>query len=329
MFIGMIQFNPLIKLVLADVDETVADVYTPATKEMIDELNLFLAEERVLFLISGGGLQSIRERIVDKLKSEFRHLVLVAPCCGAEVWGFEKGGEINRKPFYSMYEGHFTDEQKKTWREVINRLIETFHLKTYEPQPRVDFTKASYSDPLSIMLSDRGSQITFEFTNSINLTSEQKNAVEKELGITIPLTHETYDLRYVVMEEASRLYKKADLPIHPHLGGMFALDFIIDGVNKTRAVKHVLEDKKILVGVGLNRDFIQDAHEVEIWGDKFAQKKGGPDFEMCLAVSPAVRAIDFRQEGVDDLPKGYNIQMWDGKRFLHDGLVEYLQTRHV
>ncbi len=88
-----IRFNPSIKLALADVDETIADVYTPATKDMINELDRFIEEGRILFLVSGGGLQSIRERIVDLLKPENRHRVLVAHCSGAEVWGFETGGE--------------------------------------------------------------------------------------------------------------------------------------------------------------------------------------------------------------------------------------------
>lgn len=324
----MLKFNPSVKLVLADVDETIADVYTKATPEMIDELNLFIEEGRILFLISGGGLQSIRERIVDLLKPQLRHKVLVAHCSGAEVWGFQPGGEINSEPFYGVYEGHFTDDEKKTWRDVINQLIEKFHLKTYPPQPKVVFKELSQGDPLSIMLADRGPQITFEFNNSTHLTLEQKTYIEKETGIEIPMHHETYDLRYPVEAEAIRLYQEANLPIHPHFGGMFALDHIINGVNKTKAVKHILWDTDILSDLGLQREEINHVNEVEIWGDKFSQKKGGPDFQMCQAVLPQVRAIDFRQENRDEIPAGYNIQLWDGDRRLHEGLLEYLQSRH-
>lgn len=322
----MIHFNSSIKLVLADVDETIADVYTKAVPEMIQELNRFIEERRVLFLVSGGGLQSIRERIIDQLKPEVRHKVIVAHCSGAEVWGFQKGGEINSEPFYGIYENHFTASQKRNWREITNSLIERFQLKTFPAQPRKDFIRESSADPLSIMLSDRGPQITFEFTNSINLTNEQKGEIEEKLSISIPLHHGTYDLRYPVMEEATRLYKEAKFPIRPHLGGVFALDHIIDGVNKTKAIKHVLEDEYILSDLGLQRNDINDIREIEIWGDKFNQKKGGPDFQMCLALSPEVRSIDFRQENPEELPKGYNIQLWDGTKFLHEGLLEYLQS---
>ncbi len=320
----MLQFNTSLKLVLADVDETIADVYTKATPEMITALNSFLAEGRALFLVSGGGLQSIRERVVDLLKPELRHKVLVAHCSGAEVWGFQKGGEINSEPYYGVYEGHFTDDQKRTWREITNQLIEKYHLKTYNPQPRKAFIEASHADPLSIMLADRGPQITFEFTNSINLALEQKAQIEKVTGVEIPKTYDTYDLRYPVMEDAKALYAQAGLPIHPHLGGIFALDHVIEGVDKTRAVKHVLENTDILASLDLRREDINDAYEIEIWGDKFSQKKGGPDFQMCLAVSPQVRTIDFREE--TDLPDGYEIHVWDGTKHLHEGLLEYLTS---
>lgn len=323
----MLEFNPSLKLILADVDETIADVYTKATPAMIIALNSMLSDGKALFLVSGGGLQSIRERVVDLLKPELRHKVIVAHCSGAEVWGFQKGGEINSEPYYGVYEGHFTDDQKRTWRKITNQLIEKYHLKTYPTQPRQAFIEASQADPLSIMLADRGPQITFEFTNSINLTLEQKEEIEKLTGVVIPQTHGTYDLRYPIMEDARTLYAEANLPIQPHLGGIFALDHVIDGVDKTRAVKHVLDDVNILASLDLQRDDINDVNELEIWGDKFSQKKGGPDFQMCRAVSPQVRAIDFREE--TDLPEGYNIQIWNGEKHLHEGLLEYLTSYYA
>ncbi len=322
----IITFNPSIKLALSDVDETIADVYTKATPEMIHELNRFVEGGRALFLISGAGLQSIRERVVDLLKPEIRHQVLVAHCMGAEIWGFDSGGEIRSEPYYSLYEGHFSEVQKRRWREITNSLIEKYHLKTYPTQPRKDFIRNSKGDNLSIMLADRGPQITFEFTNSINLTPEQKQKVERELDVSIPLNHGSYDLRYLVLADAMKLYEESKLPIRAQLGGVFALDHVIVGVDKTRVVKHVLEDAKVMASVGLTKDDLDHAHEIEIWGDKFGQKKGGTDYHMCLAVSPTVRAIDFRDEDITEIPEGYNIQLWDGKKRLHEGLLEYLQS---
>lgn len=322
-----IPFNPHIKLALADVDETIADVYINASPEMIHELNKFLEEGRAIFMISGGSMPNIRERIADLLKPELRHQVLIGHCMGAEVWGFEKGGELQSRPYYSLYEGHFTEEQKVTWREIINTLIERFQLKVYPVQPKKEFKELTNADPLSVMLADRGPQITFEFVNAVNLTSQQKDDLEKKLQITIPLKYNTYDLRYVVAEEGDKLYKKAQLPLKMQLGGTMALDSLIEGVDKTKAVKFVLEHENVLNHIGLSQSDLKDENAIEIWGDKYGQKKVGVDFHMCLAVSPKVRAIDFRDEDVVDIPKGYNIQIWNGSYRLHEGLLEYLQSR--
>lgn len=323
----MIQFNPLTKLILADVDETVADVYTQATPDMIDKLNLLLEGGKSIFFVSGGGLQSICERITDLLEPELRQRILIAHCSGAEVWGFEPRGEIKSRPYYSLYQGCFTEEQKSSWRQITSTLIEQFHLKTFPTQPKDSFVQASKGDPFSIILADRGPQITFEFINSIDLTLDQKKFIEKLAKTQILPHHESYDLRYAVMQEAIKLYKKSDLPVHPHFGGTFALDHIINGVNKTKAVTYVLNNEQILSSIGLSLDDIMSEDKIEIWGDKYSQKKGGPDFQMCLAVSPKVRALDFRLENPSEIPKGYNIQIWDGKKQLHDGLLEYLQHR--
>jgi hydroxymethylpyrimidine pyrophosphatase-like HAD family hydrolase len=324
-----LPFNHNIKLALADVDETIADVYMKASPEMIHELNTFIEEGRSLFMISGGSLPNIRERIADLLKPELRHRVLIAHCMGAEVWGFEKGGELQSKPYYSLYEGHFSEEQKVAWREIINTLIERFQFKVYPVQPKKEFILQTKADPLSVMLADRGPQITFEFINAVNLTLQQKEELEKKLHITIPMNHNTYDLRYVVAEEGDTLYKEAKLPLRMQLGGTMALDSLIEGVDKTKAVKYVLEHEEILNHIGLTSADISKVDAIEIWGDKYGQKKVGVDFHMCLAVSPKVRAIDFRDEELSDIPKGYNIQLWNGSKSLHDGLLEYLQSRHL
>jgi len=39
-----ITWNPEIRLAVSDVDETIAEVYTPAEPEMITELSSFLSE---------------------------------------------------------------------------------------------------------------------------------------------------------------------------------------------------------------------------------------------------------------------------------------------
>lgn len=321
-----ITFNEQLKLILADVDETIADVYMPTDPQLVSELEKLLTEDRVIFLVSGGGLKSIQERVSDFIAPHLRHRIIIAHCSGAEVWGFQKRGELNSKPFYGLYEGSFTSEQKQQWREISQKLIDRFQLKTFPTQPRAEFIKNSNGDPLSIMLADRGPQITYEFVNSINLSEEQRDKIQNQLDIDIPETHGTYDLRVPVLEMAKQLYQESKLPVSPHLAGVFALDHIIDGVSKTHAIKTIFKEKEIFSDRGINIESLNST-EIEIWGDKFSQKKGGPDFQMCLAVDMDVRAIDFRKENADELPEGYNIQLWNGEKELHNGLLEYLQGR--
>lgn len=312
---------------MSDVDETVADVYRPATREMIKELNALLAERKVLFLISGGGLSSIRERITDRLDKELRHRVLVAHCMGAEVWGFEADGRLKEAPYYGIYDTLLDDDGKTRWREVVAGTVKRFGLSTYDTQPKEDFRALTRRAPLSIMLADRGPQITLEFVNAVDLSESEKRRIEKELGINIPLFHDAYDLRPVVMDFLREEYRREGLPIAPKLGGTCALDSILSGVDKTRAIEFVLSHDSILKQLDIDREAISEADEIEIWGDKYAQKKGGPDFDMCRAVSRKVRALDFRREDPHDLPQGYNIRLWDGEKELHHGLLEYLSSR--
>lgn len=323
----MLKFNPNIRLVLADVDETIADVYKPAVPEMIAEVSKVLQENRVLFLVSGGGLQSIRERICNMINPELRHRMLIAHCSGAEVWGFEQSGDIKSEPYFGIYEGKFTAAQKQRWREIIQAAIKKFNLITYPTEPKEDFIKRTKSNPLAVMLADRGPQITLEFVNAVDLTEEQKATIEQQVGIVVSLHHDSYDLRLPVMDFLIAEFRAANLPVTPKLGGVFALDCIIDGVDKTAAIKFVLNHDSILSNLDIHTADIHEASEIEIWGDKFGQKKGGPDFQMCLAVSPEVRAIDFRNEDPDEIPKDYNIQIWDGAQHLHSGLLEYLKNR--
>ena len=322
-----ITWNPKIKLILADVDETIADVYTDATPTMIEELNKLLQQDVVLFLVSGGGLQSIMDRVINKVTAELRHKLLVAHCSGAEVWGFDKTGGINNLPHYGLYDQKMSDEQKVEWRKIVDVIIKKYQLKLFETMPPDEFVKQSKGNLLAVMYVDRGPQITFEFTNSIDLSETQKCEIENKLSIQIPKHEGTYDLRIPVMEELANLYKKHRLPVVAKFGGIFALDNPLEGVDKTLAIDYVLQNNDLLREMGLPEDILNRPESMEIWGDKFNQKKGGSDFNMCKAVPKSVRTIDFRLEDYDGMQEGYNIQIWDGEKHLHEGLLEYLQTK--
>ncbi len=298
----MITFNPNIKLAIADVDDTITVPYVQATAEIVVSLNQFLADGRSLYLVSGGGLQSIIELVTNLLDPKLRQRILIAHCSGAEVWGFEKGGELRQHPFYSLYSERITEKNKILWRTMVEELEEEFGLKVYPTMPSADFTKHTLGDKKSIMKADRGPQITWECVNDP-------------------------DLREDLIPKVKEMIAKYELPLEVRKGGIFALDFILKGVSKDTAVKYVMDSDAILHTIGLSKNGLKPyEYTIETWGDRYMEGKGS-DHHMSLALPRNVRSIDFRKdEDPKHFPQGYNIVLWDGAESLCEGLLEYLQT---
>lgn len=322
----MIAFNQKTKLILADVDETIADVYTCATSEMIVQLTNLLKSGRILFMVTGAGLGSVKERIVDHLEPHLRKNVVIGHCSGAEIVGFDILGELIA-PYYSVYTNKMTSDQQMSWRSIVNQVIAQYNLKTVNPQKVQDF-KNKYGDhPLTVMLADRGPQITLEFVNGYQLNKDQYQLVHHQFPGLHPVEG-YYDLREPIAATFNQLLNSANLPVSAHFGGVFALDLILDGVSKTVALSQLLNNQDILKIYGLPPDILTKPEYIEIWGDKFT-KNGGSDRKMCMAVDPKTRAIDFRPEKLEELGSDYNILVWDGQKHLHEGLLEYLQSSTI
>ncbi|MCA9344039.1 hypothetical protein KC947_03770 [Candidatus Saccharibacteria bacterium] len=317
-----ITYNDQLRLAFSDVDETIADVYTPADPEVITELSSYLEDGGKLFMVTGGSLARVQRDITDHIDPQLRHDILVSHCSGAEVWGFTDTGSLRDEPFYSVYEETFSPEMKASWRKVITQLVTEFALRTHPTQPKIDFWNTIGHDPLDIMLDDRGPQITMEVVNGTDLTGEQLSKLDYE----VPLIHGKLDLRIVIKDRSVELLKEANIPITPRLAGNFALDFAVEGVSKTTSIKSVLTKPEVLATIGLKLEDVQNPAELEVWGDKFGVD-GGTDRHMSEALAPEVRSIDFREEDPAEFPKGYNIVVWDGEKHLHNGLLEYLQSR--
>ena len=320
-----ITWNNKLRIAFSDVDETIAEVYTSADPNMITELSLFLFNGGKLFMVTGGSLARVKRDITDYIEAPLRHDILISHCSGAEVWGFTESGDLRESPFYSIYEDMFTTEMKQSLRNVVAQLVQEFGLNPYPAQPKVKFWENVGRAPLDIMLDDRGPQITMEVVNGIDLTAEQLS----QLPYKVPLTHGKHDLRTPIMERAVELLAVAKIPITPHFGGNFALDFAVKGVSKTTSIKSVLADPKVLATIGLELHDVQNPAELEVWGDKYSIMHGGTDRHMSEALPPEVRSIDFRQENPAEFPAGYNIVLWDGMEHLHHGLLEYLQSRQI
>lgn len=319
-----ITWNSKLRLAISDVDETIAEVYTPAEPAMITELSLFLSDGKKLFMVTGGSLKRVREDITNFIDPALRHNILISHCSGAEVWGFTENGELQNKPFYSIYSETFTAEMKARWRKAVSQLVKEFRLRTHPAQPKTDFWGKVGRDPRDIMLDDRGPQITMELVNGHDLPAEQMALFSQE----IPLTHDgRRDLRIPLMQRAGELFTEMNIPISPRLGGVFALDFAIKGSSKTTSIKYVLENPNALAAIGLKSEDLTSSSYFEVWGDKYSILRGGTDRHMSEALPATVRSIDFREEDPIEFPEGYNIVLWDGQQYLHHGLLEYLQSQ--
>lgn len=318
------EWNEKVKLIISDVDETIADLYVEAKPEMIAELEKLLADGKVLFLVSGQSVKSIQWRIVDHIKKDLRRRIIIGHCSGAEVWGFDEAGNLRDSPFYSLYETALSEDQKQNWRDVIRELVEEFKLKTLPTMPIAEFEEKTNGDPLSVMLEDRGPQITFEVVNGYDLSPEQA----EKLDVQVPQTHGHYDLRIPILERAEKLLAEKGLPITPRLAGVFAIDFAPKGVSKTTAVQYVIKHDSILGLLEIHKFDIENPENMEVWGDKFSVVRGGTDRHISKALPKEVRSITFREEKPEEFLEGYNTVVWSGKKHLHDGLLEFLKSRN-
>lgn len=318
-----IKWNPNVKLIVSDVDETIADVYKTAEKEMIKELTRLLEEGKVLFLVTGQSIESMQWRIVDHIPKALRHKIIAGCCSGAEIWGFDKDGDLLRKPFYSLYDSRLTQQQREKFREVVKTVVTEFGLQTYSTMPEEEFRTKSEGDPHKVMIEDRRSQITLEVINGVDLSPDRVST----LGIKLKKINGIYDFRVPIMERAQQLLDQFKVPITARLAGTFAIDFAVKGVSKTTAVKYALESHTVLSHIELNTKDVTNPENIEVWGDKFSVINGGTDRHISEALPKSVRSIDFREEDSKEFLEGYNIVVWKGKQQLHNGLLEYLQSR--
>jgi hypothetical protein len=313
-----VLWNHKLRLVLSDVDETVADLYCPAESGMLDALARLLGRGICLVLVTGQSVENVEQRVIMGLPGQLRHRVAVGACSGAELWGYSTEGERNPAAFYAAG-SELTAEQRSGWRVVIRQLIAEFRLTPFPPMPIADFRRQHGEAPWHVLLDDRGPQITLEFPNAYELSEAAYEQVQRRLGASF----EGRDLRIPVLQRAQQLIEAHSVPVTPRIAGMFALDLAIAGIDKARAVEEALSPA--VLGHLELRPNLPCAEEIEVWGDRFSLFSG-TDWLMCKPIDRRVRAISFRDENPAEFPNGYNIQLWDGEHRLHTGLLEYLES---
>lgn len=313
------RLNSNLKLIVSDVDETVADVYMDIDPRLVPYFEKLLRSGVKFIFSSSGGLVSIENRIIFKIHKELRKNILVSHCNSSEIWGYDGDGNRLSAPFYSSAAGILTKTQIDKWHQIMQEMISHFKFKTFPPMPIKKFIEISKADPLSIIYDDRGVQITMEVVNAYDLTHE---VAEK---LNVQAKDGAYDLRNEIIAWLEAKFKAENLPIQFHKAGVFAINVLISQANKGTCISVIKKNKQLLEYLGMEKDFFSSATEIEVWGDKFSQKSGPNDWCVSVELNPQVRSISFRKDDESAyFPNGFNIQVWDGTKFLHEGLLEYL-----
>jgi len=316
-----VEWNPDVKLVFADVDDTIAPTNGPADPEMIEGLNDLLDNDVKLFFITGSSIVRVTSGVANKLDPELRRNVLIGPCSGVETWGFDDAGELHPEAYYNTYDSALTSEQKGAFRDVVERVISEFGLIKHGTTPKPEFwEKFGKDDPRRIMFADRTTQITIGAVNGKGLSDDQAGLFDQE----IPRNNQgDIELRIALVERARKLLLEGGLPISARIAGGYSVDMTVEGVSKATAVDYVLNNPAI---IDLSPEDVSMPGHMEVWGDRFSVH-GGTDQHMSEALPTTVRSIDFRDEHPDDFPEGYDIVLWDGEERLHHGTLEYLKSR--
>jgi hypothetical protein len=316
----MLKFNNDLKLIISDVDETIADLFKDTDLKLVKRLEDIIRSGKILFLVSGGGIKRIEKDLVNLIDSSLRHKIIVSHCNSAQIFGYDEKGSRIPEPFYDLATGKLSKEEHLKWREILNEVINKFNLKTTDAMPVAKFKEMAGGDPHMIMYDDRDVQITLEIINAYDL----KEADARSFGIS-EKRDGRYDLRFEIVDFANKLLIQNGLPVRAHIAGVFAVNFLLGTMTKGDSIKFLKKEKGFIEKYGLTSEIFEETNAIEIWGDKFSIKSGPNDWTMSVELNPDIRSITFRQENPEDLPKDYNVVVWDGEKHLHEGLLEFLE----
>lgn len=128
------------KLIVFDLDGTLAESKSPVDAEMADRLGALLAAARVA-VISGGDWPQFEKQLLARLRrGESLERLFLLPACGTKLYRYESG-----------WRKVYSDDLSRGEKDKIVRSIERARLLTGLETGR------TWGDPIE----DRGSQITF------------------------------------------------------------------------------------------------------------------------------------------------------------------------
>ncbi len=192
------------KLVVFDLDGTLAESKSSIDKEMGILLNLLLEVEKVA-IISGGDWPQFQKQVISHLKqgAHFNNL-LILPTCGTKFYEYNGNWE-------KRYADDFTHQEKNTIIDSLHQAIATSGL--------------AFDHLWGNQIEDRGSQITFS-----------------ALGQQAPLEAKaTWDPIFEKRKKIKAILTSLIPSYSVRLGGNTSIDITRPGIDKSYGIKKLHE----------------------------------------------------------------------------------------
>ncbi len=187
------------KLIIFDLDGTLAKSKSPIDKEMADLLNHLLEVARVA-IISGGDWPQFEKQVLDHLpKKPLLKKLSILPTSGTKYYQFKKDWE-------KLYAENFTDGERKKILDSLNSAIKESGVAI----------KKTWGDQIE----DRGSQITFSALG-------QKAPLEEKKG---------WDDDFSKRKKIVKPLEKSLKGFSVGMGGTTSIDITKPGIDKAYGI---------------------------------------------------------------------------------------------
>ncbi|MFD2871283.1 HAD-IIB family hydrolase [Mucilaginibacter ximonensis] len=205
------------KLIVFDLDGTLAESKAAIDKEMIKILNALIDVTKVA-IISGGDWPQFEKQVLAHLtnKKKFKNLSIL-PTCGTKFYQYKSGWK-------KLYAEDFTEEQKKKIIGCLNDAVEKEGIKP----------EKTWGEQIE----DRGSQITYS-----------------ALGQQAPLKEKKkWDPGFGKRKKVQAVLAKTIPEFSVNLGGTTSIDITKPGIDKAYGIKKLREilniKKKEMIFIG-------------------------------------------------------------------------------
>jgi len=192
------------KLIVFDLDGTLAESKAAIDKEMAERLAALLTVARIA-VISGGDWPQFEKQVVDHLPKGVKMKNLsILPTCGTKFYQYKKGWKL-------LYAENFTEKEKE---KIINSLNETIDAEGIR-------AKKIWGE----LIEDRGSQVTYSGLG-------QKAPLDEKLK---------WDPDFAKREKVKKRLDKLIPEFAVNLGGATSVDITKKGIDKKYGM-HKLRD---------------------------------------------------------------------------------------